>query len=85
MAKAQAILDDFGASLPKFVKVMPTDYKAVLLANEAEASALGCTLSAEPLVWGSRHGPLPPACADEPERPWDLVVAANVRLVLRRA
>ena len=36
---------DFEASLPRFVKVMPTDYKRVLAEREAEAAA-----AAEPVA-----------------------------------
>ncbi|HBK06339.1 MAG TPA: hypothetical protein DDZ81_10810 [Acetobacteraceae bacterium] len=38
-AKARALLDDWDAALPRFVKVMPRDYKRALLDLKAEAAA----------------------------------------------
>ncbi len=40
-AKAAALLDDWDASLAKFVKVMPTDYRRALtnLENERDEAA----------------------------------------------
>ena len=36
-AVAEAVLSNFDTELPRFVKVMPTDYKRVLMQREAAA------------------------------------------------
>ena len=59
------------SDLPQMMPLL----QANLEANEDECNVEGCELSAQPLAWGTTAGG-PFTCDDE--RPWDLVVGANL-------
>jgi glutamate synthase (NADPH) large chain len=46
-AKARALLEDWDAALPRFVKVMPSDYRRALLELQAERDAHAAAVAAE--------------------------------------
>ncbi|KAJ1916182.1 glutamate synthase [NADH] [Tieghemiomyces parasiticus] len=67
--RAQAVLDDFAAQLPQFVKVMPVDYKRILAQEAAaklQAEAAEEVLPNADLLSTDSEADTPASPADEP-------------------